>query len=133
MPPRHPLPLPLIPQHLGRHTADPPTHPLLQTRPKIRQLTPGLDPLALEVLLAPFALQTLVAQQVADRLLAGADGLVPRALAAVGVVARGGAGGGEREGPGFGGRLGGGVFVGGVRAGLVGFGLRGGKGEEWRQ
>lgn len=81
--------------------------------------------LALQILLPAFALQALVAEQVADGFLAGADGLVPGALGAVGGVLGRGARGGEGEGTGFDGGLGGGVFGGGLVAGLLGFGLGG--------
>jgi hypothetical protein len=80
--------------------------------------------LALQVLLPALALQALIAQQVAEGLFAGAEGLVPRALGAVGAVFGGGARGAEGDGADLEGGLGGGVFGSGTVAGLVGFGLR---------
>ncbi len=84
--------------HRSRHAI---AHPLSE----IRQLALGLLALALQILLPALALQALVAEQVAHRLLAGADRLVPRALAAVRVVFGCRPRGAEREGPRFHGRF----------------------------
>ena len=55
---------------------------------EVGDLAAGLLTLALGVLLRALALHALHAERVADRLLAGADRLVPRALLAIGVVGR---------------------------------------------
>lgn len=56
-------------------------------------------------LTSAFRLQLLRPDHIPQHLLAGADGLVPRARGAVGVVLGDGAGGREREGAGLGRRL----------------------------
>ena len=126
------LPPPLlltIAHQRRRRTPHRARHPIADSLSEIRQLTLGLLALALEILLATLTFQALVAEEVAQRLLAGADGLVPGALAAVWMVLGRRAGGAEREGPrldrGFRGR----VFGRGVGAGLLGFGLLGKEGE----
>jgi hypothetical protein len=79
--------------------------------------------LALAILLNALVLQCFRSDQVADKLLARADGLIPRALRAVRVVLRDGAGAAQREGTGFdcgfrGIVLGGGIGLLGLTLGL---------------
>lgn len=88
---------------------------------EIRELARGLGLLARLVLLLPFGLEALEAQSAAHELLAAADGLVPRALRAVGVVLGDGARGRGAEGAELGGRVGS-VML-GLGLVLVGVGL----------
>lgn len=71
----------------------PSPHPILHPTPQIRQLSLRLQSLPPQILLPALAFQRLVAHQVAERLFARAEGLVPRALGAVWVIAAAGSGG----------------------------------------
>lgn len=90
---------------------------------QIVQLALSLLALTLQVLFAPLLLQVLIADQITNSLLAGADGLIPRAFAAIRIVFGDGACGGPGEGADFGGRVRGIVFsvcfvLTGIAAGL---------------
>lgn len=105
----------LIPRQPRHSTADASPNPIAKARSQIAQLALRLARLALLVLARARLLERLVADQVAQRLFARADCLIPGALRAVLVVgcdARGGGG----EGTGFGGCVREVVFC-------VGFGL----------
>ncbi len=123
--------MPLLPPRLlltithqrRRRTPHRPSHTIAHPLTEIRQLALRLLTLTLQILLPALAFQALAAEQVAHRLLAGADGLVPPALAAVLVVFRCRAGGAEGEWSCFQRGFGGGVFGGGVGAFLVGLRL----------
>jgi hypothetical protein len=119
--PRLRLPIARQPRH---RRADGPLHAAADALAEIAQHARGLLPLPARVLLPAVALQALRAEQVAQRLLARADGLVPGAVAALGVVDRDAAGGGRGDGAELVGLVRAGVFVGGVRleGGVVGLG-----------
>lgn len=115
----------LIPGQARDSTAHAATNTIAKARSQIAELALRLARLACLVLFGSGLLERLVADQVAQRLLAGADCLVPGAFRAVLVVGCD-AGGGGGEGTGFGGCVGEVVFC--VRFGLfaVGGGLGGG-------
>lgn len=106
-------------QRLGRNV----DIPVCNTLAKIRELTLGLSLLASLVLLDSFLLEAFHAESVADHLFAGADGLVPAALGAVGVVLGDGARRGRGEGADLRGRVGRVVLGGGLVLVAVGLGL----------
>jgi hypothetical protein len=85
------LPLPLlrlIARQTRNRTAHSPTNTITNPLPKIAQLALGFLTLSFGILLLARFAHTLEAQGAAESLFAGADGLVPRAGGAVGVVFR---------------------------------------------
>lgn len=80
-----------VTRHRSTNIAHSTLHATRDALPEVRQLALGLLRLAVRVLLDAALAQVLVANEVADGLLGGADGLVPRARGAVLVVGDGGA------------------------------------------
>ena len=67
----------IIARQPGHGTAEGPLRAIHHARPEVVELAARLLGLALGVLLTAFVLQALVADEVAEALFAGADGLVP--------------------------------------------------------
>lgn len=89
-----PLLLGIIASQAGHSAANSAADAVGDTLTEVRDLTLSLLALALSILALTLLLQTLGTNKAAERLLGGADGLVPRASLAVGVVG-GDAGGRE--------------------------------------
>lgn len=117
--------LPPIARHPRHNTPNRASHTILNPMPVVAQLPVRLLRLALGVLLRAFALQAVGADHVAEGLFGAADGLVPGAGRAVGVVGGDAALGGYGDRAKFTNGVGGVALGVGLGFGCVGLGLLG--------
>lgn len=120
----------LVASEAGNGAADSAADAVRDALAEVAQLALGLLGLTLLVLAGALLLERLVADQIAEGLLARADSLVPRALGAVRVVL-GDARGGDGEGAGLGRGVGEVVLGLGLGLLVLGFLLQRGVSEGW--